>query len=55
MTTGRIGFYIRYLQRIAEQRERDGRSPAEDICDDDYWQQRKRDEELKQEPRKDAA
>jgi hypothetical protein len=46
-----VGFYIRYLQRLHEQRERAGLSPAADICDDAYWQERKRNEELKQQPR----
>jgi hypothetical protein len=46
-----IGLYVKYLQRIAEQRERAGLPPAPDICDDSYWQQRRRDEELKQQPR----
>jgi hypothetical protein len=48
------GFYVRYLQRIAEQRERAGLPPAADICDNAYWANRRRDEELKQQPRKAA-
>jgi hypothetical protein len=38
-----IGFYVRYLQRIAEQRERAGLPEPPDIQDDEaYWQQRKK-------------
>ena len=32
-----LGFFLRYLQRLAERREACGEPPAEDIADDDYW------------------
>jgi hypothetical protein len=37
-----VGFYARYLQRLREQREQAGLPPAEDICPDEYWQERQR-------------
>ena len=49
-----VGLYDKYIQRIAEQRERGGLPPAGDIFDDEYWLQRQRNEALKQQPR-DAA
>jgi hypothetical protein len=32
-----LGFFLRYLQRLAERRVACGEPPAEDIADDDYW------------------
>jgi hypothetical protein len=45
------GFYSRYLRILGERRVAEGKPPAADICDDDYWQERQRNEALKQEPR----
>jgi hypothetical protein len=43
------GLYMKYLQRLHDQREQAGLPEPEEICGDDYWQQRRRDEELKRE------
>jgi hypothetical protein len=32
-----LGFFLRYLQRLAERREARGEPAAEDVADDDYW------------------
>jgi hypothetical protein len=45
------GLYCKYIRQLGERRAAEGKPPAEDICGDDYWQQRKRNEELKQLPR----
>jgi hypothetical protein len=49
------GFYSRYLRQLHERRERDGLPPATDIAPQSYWDERKRNEELKQLPLKKAA
>jgi hypothetical protein len=48
------GLYVKYLQRLHEQREQAGLLPAPDICDSEYWDQRRRDELLKQQSREGA-
>jgi hypothetical protein len=35
-----LGFFLRYLQRLAERREARGEPPAEDIADGAYWLER---------------
>jgi hypothetical protein len=50
-----VGFYVRYLQRIAEQREQAGLPPSPDIAPPEYWQRRREDEATKEWPRKKAA
>ena len=32
-----LGYFLRYLQRLAERREARGEPPAEDVANDDYW------------------
>ena len=49
------GLYMKYLQRLREQREQAGLPPASDVCDSEYWQRRREPEELKDKPREDAA
>jgi hypothetical protein len=36
-----VGLYVKYLQRLHEQRERAGLPEPEDICDESYWQERR--------------
>ena len=40
--------YLQYLERLAKEREARGEPPAPDVCDDTYWNNRGRVEELKQ-------
>jgi hypothetical protein len=49
------GFYVTYLEKLHRQREADGLPPAPDIADSEYWETRRRNEELKQLPLPKAA
>ena len=44
------GFYSRYLRILGERRAAEGKPPAADICDSQYWGQRRRNEALKDIP-----
>jgi hypothetical protein len=35
------GLYVKYLQRLHEQREQAGQPSAPDVGDDAYWQRRR--------------
>ena len=41
------GFYSRYLRKLGEQREARGEPPAPDVAPAEYWEQRRRNEALK--------
>jgi hypothetical protein len=42
--------YLEYLEQLAQQREEAG-LPKVPHCDDSYWDERRRNDELKQQPR----
>jgi hypothetical protein len=41
------GLYVKYLQRLHDQREQAGLPPTEDICPESYWRERRQNEEEK--------
>jgi hypothetical protein len=49
------GFYMKYLQRLAERRAAEGKPPEPDIAPEEYWRKRREDEAMKDLPPKKAA
>jgi hypothetical protein len=50
-----VGFYMKYLQRLAERRAATGKPPEPDIAPEEYWRQRREYEAMKDLPLKKAA
>jgi hypothetical protein len=42
--------FTEYILRYGDRRHAEGNPPAEDICDAEYWRERQRNEDLKQQP-----
>jgi hypothetical protein len=52
---GNRGFYVAYIERLIERRAANGEPPAPENFSNEYWDERRRNEALKELPLKKAA